>query len=162
MTNCLICQREDSDQPRVCTPCRVMLDRQLAEIPDFLAEATQLTVPADSRRAWRLRGAHLGCANLVYERSDPVAAVTPSGPTGSPGRVRVTGTRTAPLPVSVELLDLVGPGTARVSDSGYRDQIGELPPAVWLDQWATDWASMRGDRRPVPTVAALSLSLIHI
>jgi hypothetical protein len=140
---CVICQLPDRilEHPQVCQGCRARLARDLAELPDLIAEATQLTQPAAAPYwEWRLDGAELGCANRVRAW---VWRTPPSGPTGSPGRVRVTGTRTAPLPVSVELLNLVGPGAPSVSDP-HGDQVGELPPRWWLLDVARDWADQQG------------------
>ncbi len=63
---------------------------------------------------------------------------TPGQSTGQ----RVSGTRTAPLPGRLDVLNLVGRGTLRVHDPAPDApdwQIGEIPPLVWLDQWVRDW-----------------------
>lgn len=151
---CLICGYHLAERGHVCEADRANLATNLGEVPDLLVEALTLTIAPDVRAARRLVGAHLGAANLVEVPAEPISALLPSGPTGSPGRVRVTGTRSAPLPVSVELLNLVGPGTAAVTDE-YGDQIGELPPPAWLGEWVAHWAKARGERRPVPTIPRL-------
>lgn len=154
MSPCVICQHPDRipERGQVCEPDRARLAADLAELPELIAEATTLTLPAPAPHvAYRYVGAKLGCANRI-----PLTAHTvTSGPTGSPGRVRVTGTRTAPLPISVELLNLIGPGSASVSDP-HGDQIGELPPRWWLLTVSEDWAEQLGyTLRARTTVAAL-------
>jgi hypothetical protein len=80
------------------------------------------------------------------------AALIPGASTGQ----HVSGTRTPPLPVRVDALSLLGPGSAAVADTN-GDQTGALPTAVLVDQWATDWRDTRlqGERLPAPTVARL-------
>lgn len=150
MPVCVVCQHNLPDYSQVCQGCRARLAADLAELPALIAEATTLTVP---HWEWRHVGAELGCARRVKVLT---WRTPPAGPTGSPGRVRVTGTRTAPLPVSVELLNLVGPGSPSVTDP-HGDQIGELPPRWWLLTVAEDWAEQLGyTLRARTTVAALA------
>lgn len=148
---CVVCQRREVERSQVCGPCRLRIDSLLEEIPELITTATTLTLPAPRPTwEWRLVGADLGCANRIRIWIHSLA----SGPTGTPGRVRVAGTRTAPLPVSLALLDLVGPGSPHVTDT-HHDQEGDLPPDVWMLQWATDWAEQLDHYRPPRTVSAL-------
>lgn len=75
------------------------------------------------------------------------------------GTQRVSGSREAPLPLRVDVLDLSLPlrGSQAVHDP-HGDQTGSLPVATVLDAWARDWAETRGkgERLPVPTVAVLA------
>jgi hypothetical protein len=146
---CLLCSRETHD--RVCDSCRARLYHQLDELPDLLAEALTLTLAGPLRWRYEYVGAHLGCANRITVVD---TATLPAGPTGSPGRVRVSGSREDPTPVSVELLNLIGPGSVAVSDP-HRDQVGELPPAVWAATVAEDWAEQLGHTPPVGHLSAL-------
>lgn len=52
-------------------------------------------------------------------------------------------------------------GRERLVPAGGSDQHGALPPLVLLDQWAEDWAEMRGEHRPVPTMTSLCAWLTH-
>lgn len=76
---------------------------------------------------------------------------------GSGGGEHVSGTRTPPLPTSLDALNLLGPGAAWTHASAAADQTGALPPAVQLDQWCRIWVDEGSPSRhlPVPTVAAL-------
>jgi hypothetical protein len=51
---------------------------------------------------------------------------------------KVSGSREAPLPVRLDVLNLVGPGSANVRDI-HGDQVGELPLAVWWAEWHGAW-----------------------
>lgn len=77
---------------------------------------------------------------------------------------RVTGSREAPLPLRIDVLDLSLPGArpAPVHDP-HGDQGGMLPVAARLDQWVRDWRdSLWPDHRlPAPTVAGLADWLRH-
>lgn len=77
---------------------------------------------------------------------------------GRAGTQRVSGTREAPLPLRVDVLDLSLPlrGAEAISDP-HGDQTGHLPVVAVLDQWARDWRDTRdqGERLPVPTVPEL-------
>lgn len=87
---------------------------------------------------------------------------TPGSSTGQ----RVSGTRTAPLPVRLDVLSLVGPGSANVHvdrRDEHDDQIGELPTATWLLQWVIDWRDYRGQTEELPglSITAMTRWLEH-
>lgn len=100
----------------------------------------------------------LCCAGCTSRMRDQLAALvdeyarldaTPGSSTGQ----RVSGTRTAPLPLRVDVLNLVGPGSAHVHvdrREEHDDQVGELPPLVWLDQVVRDWRDTRGQGEHLP------------
>ncbi|HEU4543006.1 MAG TPA: hypothetical protein VFR23_17885 [Jiangellaceae bacterium] len=79
-----------------------------------------------------------------------------------PGRgasEKVSGSRTPPLPVRLEALNLLVAGSVRPIHDKYGDQIGAQPPLVILDSWARDWLSYpwcRGDLLPELTISALT------
>lgn len=78
----------------------------------------------------------------------------------TPGTVagqRVSGTREAPLPGRLDVLNLLGPGAPAVHDR-HGDQHGDVPTVLLLDQWVHDWRDTRGQREhlPVPTVVELA------
>ena len=91
---CVVCQRREVDQPQVCTTCYPRIDGALEEIPVLLADVTQLTTEPDARTGYRLVGHLFGCANRIDVMADPVAALLPSGPTGTPGRALASDLRT--------------------------------------------------------------------
>lgn len=81
---------------------------------------------------------------------------------GAGGGERVAGTREAPLPLRVDVLDLTLPahqgsrgpmarGVLGLDD----DQVGDLSVATELETWARDWAELRGERVPEPYVASM-------
>lgn len=172
---CVICQDVEAEQGYVCDRDRVRLARTLDDVYD-----------------------------LSLDLPDNLARTGASGP-------KVTGSREAPLPLNVDVLDLGLPARTRtVTDphlprtitravtakvirtvwhrgiplhpdfwttgipqvveeavnAGQRftdgtapagDQIGHISVAAVLDSWAVWWvaARNRGERMPVPTVAAL-------
>lgn len=76
---------------------------------------------------------------------------------GSGGGEHVSGTRTPPLPLRVDVLNLLGPGAAWTHREHDVDQVGTLPPLVLLDQWCRDWLGTcdRRQHLPDPTVTAM-------
>jgi hypothetical protein len=79
---------------------------------------------------------------------------------GSDGGEKVSGSREAPLPLRVDVLDLTMPArTMNLTGHGRHhlvDQVGTIAVASILDTWVRDWAELRGDHLPVPTVASLA------
>jgi hypothetical protein len=79
----------------------------------------------------------------------------------------VTGSREAPLPLSVDVLDLMAParyGTVHVPRDPdtdlplYEDQIGYQPVATVLGSWVRDWRDLRdrGERLPADEIPVLA------
>lgn len=79
-------------------------------------------------------------------------------PAVNPGRVRVTGSHNAPLPLNVDALDLTLPARGGTVHDRYGDQTGHIPAATILDQWVDDWRDQRarGEGRPDPVVWVLA------
>ena len=112
----------------------------------------------------------LGCTGCKSRMRDQLRelvdeyALLDARPTGGAGE-RVSGTRAAPLPVRVDVLNLVGPGSPAVTAEidpatgrPYDDQVGELPTLVWLEQWCRDWRDARGqgEQLPEPTITGMT------
>jgi hypothetical protein len=80
------------------------------------------------------------------------------------GDARVTGSREAPLPLSVDVLDLTAPArVGALTPTGrqlarHGDQNGYLSVATILDSWVRDWRTTRdrGERLPDPEVTVLA------
>jgi ribosomal protein S27E len=71
------------------------------------------------------------------------------------GGAKVSGSRTPPLPLAVDSLDLTLPShTAAVHDD-YGDQVGHPSVASVLDSWARDWQTYRPELLPAPNVSSL-------
>jgi hypothetical protein len=72
--------------------------------------------------------------------------------------VRVSGTRTPPLPVRLDALNLLIAGPVGVTADPNLDQCGAIPPLVVLDLWVRDWIDVRdrAEHQPIPTVAVLA------
>lgn len=92
-------------------------------------------------------------------------ALLDATPGASAGQ-RVSGTRTAPLPARLDVLNLLGPGSAHVHvhrRDEHDDQIGELPTLVWLESWCRDWRDTRGqgETLPEPTITGMTRWLDH-
>ena len=136
---CVIDQRRETDSPLVCPPCRRGLSDTLRELVDAYA---------------------------VLSFTDP-GEVLDAGPVRAPNAsARVSGSREAPVPVSLDLVDLTLParegsraphtrGVLGLDDT----QVGYLSVATELDTWVRDWLGYSwcpGDHLPVPTVATLA------
>ena len=104
----------------------------------------------------------LVCSGCKVRMRDQLAALVDEyalldpRPSGGAGE-KVSGTRTAPLPGRLDVLNLVGPGSVHVTDP-YGDQTGELPTAVWLEQWVRDWRDVRGQGEHLPGTTVTELS----
>lgn len=136
---CVIDQKREADRPLVCDPHRRGLASDLRELVDAYA-VLSLTEPGE---------------------------VLDAGPVRAPNAsARVSGSREAPVPVSLDLVDLTLParegsrapharGVLGLDDT----QIGYLSVATELDTWVRDWISYSwcpGDHLPVPTVVTLA------
>ena len=112
-------------------------------------------------------GDRQGLDSMLREIPDLFARLDPSP--GAGGGPKVSGSREAPVPVSVDVVDLTSParpGSVAVRMAGDWSlqggdplQVGYLSVATELDQWARDWIShdwCPGDHLPVPTVATLA------
>ena len=77
---------------------------------------------------------------------------------------RVSGSREAPLPLRVDVLDLAAPARVLRIRGYFDDQMGEIAVASVLDSWVRDWIDLRshggrGENLPVPVVATLAVWL---
>lgn len=111
MTACTTCPtlhpNRDPDWPekgQLCAPDYGLITSWLRSIPTLHATAVNGDpLPADNRTTWRLRGAHLGAANLVEEPAEPIAHLLPVGPirgASTQPRVHSTGERTLGVPIA--------------------------------------------------------------
>lgn len=69
---------------------------------------------------------------------------------------KVSGSREPALPFDVGVVDLMLPARAGTIADPYGDQTGHPSVASVLDSWVRDWAGMRREHPPVPTVASLA------
>ncbi len=131
---CIVCPQIRGGDPRVyerphvCEGCRPRLRLILADVVDLYADL--LDPPPVNAGEWRDEAGR--------PHRDPVAAELPAGPLHKVGGARVSGSRTPPLPLPLETLDLVV----------------AVPNA--LDSWARDWQTYRWALLPAPTVPLLS------
>lgn len=92
--------------------------------------------------------------NALYEQ-EGILELTP----GRGRAQKVSGTRSAPLPVKEASANLLGPGNPHVSEPKYEtdalgrrrpltkpygDQIGELPIHIWVGEWIDCWGNRGG------------------
>lgn len=79
-------------------------------------------------------------------------------PRGQAAGQRVTGSREAPVPVSIDVVDLTAPARAGTVHDPLGDQIGYTAVASVLDQWARDFRDEMAFRQslPEPTVPELA------
>lgn len=92
---------------------------------------------------------------------DPVASTIPTAANGARvGGDMVTGSREAPGPVNLDLIDLAlpvhGDNLTAHGKHWAEDQIGHVPVAQELDLLVREWAEDRGEHLPAPTVPALA------
>lgn len=107
-------------------------------------------------------GDRLRLAQDLRELPDLYALIpTVLAPNGSTGE-KVSGSREAPVPVSLDVVDLLGPArqpepTAQAREHP-EDVQGGLSVATTLDQWVRMWRDDRskGERLPAPTVTSLA------
>jgi len=98
-----------------------------------------------------------------YARTDRVLEVIPAqwgtlsaAPGSGSGQARVSGSSEQSLGVRVPVLDLIGPANPGAVTDLFGDQSGFVSVATILDSWASDWAAVRGETRPLPTVGRLA------
>jgi hypothetical protein len=122
--------------PSVCEVCRWRLCRDVSAIDRLhyqLAGPDDLV--ADRRQVAVLNGAGLATGELRW--CDPAAAVLPAGVVAS--RVNATagvsGTRDPQAPISLDVVDLIGPAVHATIHDPFGDQVGYLSAATVLDSW---------------------------
>ena len=98
-----------------------------------------------------------------YVRTERVLDVIPNqwamlsaAPGSGSGQARVSGTAEQPLGVRIPVLDLIGPANTGAVHDPFGDQSGMVSVATVLDSWASEWAELRGETRPLPTVPRLA------
>lgn len=91
----------------------------------------------------------------VYELYAELPDALTRGGTAGP---KVSGSKEMPLPLNVDVLDLMGPANAEPVSDQWRDQTGQIAVAAILDTWVSDWIDTRGlgERQPIATVANLN------
>lgn len=158
---CVICQRRPVERAQACEPCRLWLPAVLRDIGDSYQMLTEQEPPGAGQLAIEDDGTFDAPS---VRQLHPLSA----GPIRAAGASsRVSGSREAPVPVRLDLVDLTAP--ARLPNPmrgpGYyprslwpEDQIGHQPIATRLDLWARDWITHQrcpGDHLPDPAVPAL-------
>lgn len=81
-------------------------------------------------------------------------------PPGSGNNERVSGSSVPRIPIAVDVVDLAAPARVQEASEAARqwpqDQIGHISVASVLDAWVRDWADIRGEHLPAPTVPWLA------
>lgn len=127
----------------LCVVCPVYRPVSKPRLPDFAPVCT----PCRDR-----------VTSELGQIPDLYALIPASLEPGTGTGVKVSGTRTAPIPVRLEALNLLVGAPGHVAD-GNGDQHGPIPPIVVLDQWVADWLTYpwsRSDHAPVPTISTLT------
>lgn len=93
-------------------------------------------------------------AEIPDLHADLPAALIPERGAGQ----AVTGSREAPLPIRLDVVDLALPARHAPVRDWWQDQTGYLSVATVLDSWALDWLGTRaqGECRPEPRVQTLA------
>ncbi len=173
-------RREDGRVPLVCGPDVSRLRHWLSEIPGLCSELQAKSAPEEVSVRAEVRetlvswtagpGWHppLVLARMVRVEQLVVAGALPAAAVGGQSRGGpVSGSPARRLPIDVDAVDLLAPASRRMPaaavlrDLAYAeqddDQIGFLPVAMMLDQWAEILREHRdrGEGMPVPSVTAL-------
>lgn len=141
--SCILCMAREPlpELKPVCGPCRSRLAGQLRDIPILCDE---LRDPPGA-----------GPANDLVSVALPAALI--AGQSSAP---RVQGSREAPIPIRVDVLDLLGPADERTVHDCYGDQIGHQSAATILDGWCRMFAEERRESVPTPRPADQSRWLL--
>lgn len=159
---CVICpvrrrEPEHYEQPHACPSCRTWLAGVLRDIPNLWA---RLGEADDDGRPWTVEQ-HRDGKRVREPGYDPIADALPTGANGARiGGEIVTGTREAPVPVNLDLIDLTlpahGDNLTIHGKTWWEDQIGHLSVAMELDLIVRAWAGELEHRLPAPTVPVLA------
>jgi hypothetical protein len=177
---CVIDQRRQYERAQVCEPCRTRLPHTINEIAELWS---QLIKPEpEPRRTWtvqQLRRLPVPTTNparnpawidgpwITQPGHDPIAKRLPANAKPTTTSQRVSGSREAPVPVNLDLLDLTAyPRNAQATKAAKEhpeDQIGQAAVAYMLDQWCRDWRDEMAFRQslPEPTVPELARFLVN-
>lgn len=160
--SCIICASRDPlpDLAPCCGPCRSRLSGQLRDIP-VLVEELRGEVPADLRQGQERieeKADHLvdldgELAAVVRVEHFHLLEVNAGAVPGQSSAPRVRGSREAPIPISVDRLDLLGPADERTVHDQFGDQIGHQSAATILDGWCRMFAEERRESTPNPKPA---------
>lgn len=129
----------------LCVVCPVYRPASKPRLPDFAPVCT----PCRDR-----------VKSELGQIPDLYALIPASLEPGTGTGVKVSGTRTAPIPVRLDAINLiVAPArTIGAVTGNTEDQFGPQPPIVILDLWVRDWIDTRdqGEHDPVPTISTLT------
>jgi len=172
---CVVCaargrQPQHYEIAQACEPCRVWLGHLPGEIVNLWARLADTDTIID-QRTYEITVPLIGplrdgqsrpqLPTGQWRHNDPIAASLPTGANGA--RVNgdiVTGSRDAPIPVNLDLIDLsLGVHGDHLTDQGrmwWEDQTGHISVAQELDLLVREWADNRGERLPAPTVPVLA------
>jgi hypothetical protein len=153
---CVVCQTATVERPQVCAHDRSRIPGILRDLGQ--AYAALLAEPESAEPGLLVIDDGSFDAPYTFD-----VVPLPAGPTrATAGSAPVSGSREAPVPVSLDLVDLTAQARAgAVHDSGWRgrrDQVGLHSVATVLDQWARDWIDTLpnvGEHLPAPTVPNL-------
>jgi hypothetical protein len=110
--------------------------------------------PRVYERAQVCEGCRPRLRSMLAEAVEHFAHVDPRK--GSTKGERVSGSRTPPLPLLVDPLDLRMPPHLDTVHDPFGDQTGEISAATVLESWARDWQTYWWATLPPPTVGRLA------
>lgn len=144
--NCVICA-EDTDLDQVCDNDRRRGHRTLATITHHYT-LLRAPDPTPDRRLYAVRDDH-GHKTGERRHNDPIASLIPAGLTKSGTGAPVTGSREAPLPLSVDSLDLTLPTRQGVVRDSYvvKIVVAETAVTVRHTTWHKGFPLAPGYRR---------------
>ncbi len=171
---CVVCGGDNTCGGAACLGCRTRIHTQLAALPDRVAALTHHLVPLRGAAQERVTvsptaGSPAGARLDVLTLTGP-GSESPTPPPVDPAPVVRRWAEPVTVTIDVDrLIPLVGIVTTQehrtvtvwheavvVDDDGNpitrhpNDQVGELPPAVWLDSWVRAWRSHFGHHTRPP------------
>lgn len=138
---CVLCPvyRPDTDARHADTVCRsdrFRLARDVLAVASLYRRLVDGEEPVVDNRRYPVRD-ELGRLTGRYRAADPLAVFDGAGAISArSGKPPVSGTRSAPVPINVDAVDLTGTPRHAAATGSPGDQIGFLPVATILDGWA--------------------------
>jgi hypothetical protein len=165
--DCAVCQQRNAVEPPVCGVCRSRVAGQLRDIPELVDELRGEPLPdvttvgrRTTERADHLVDVDGALAAVVEVRREVLHEVVAGAIAGQSNAPRVQGSREAPVPIRVDVVDLLGPADERTVHDPLGDQVGHLSAATILDGWCRLFAEERRESTPTPHVTTQSAWLL--
>lgn len=137
---CVLCPvyRPDADARNAETVCRsdrFRLARDVLAVATLYRRLLDGDEPVVDNRRYEVRDEH-GRSTGAYRAADPLAVFDGAGAISArSSKPPVSGSRSAPIPINVDAVDLTGAARNAPATGSPGDQVGFLPVATVLDGW---------------------------